>query len=203
MKTYVYILILLATCMFASSGCRANRNLSENSTRNSEFTTTDNSSSSKESTSSTAASNKTHKESTKESTSTTASDQEKSVSQNEYEEENKRKVEYYTDGTIKSIEETNKRRGQTNQTDERGRSLHASNMSDNSTEESETKLESETSETENTQTNIELSGHENEDINKKEDTSTDSRWIQGWEWLAICIPIVVLLGVIYFVRNGK
>lgn len=202
MKTYAYIILLLVSC-YVLSGCRSNRSLSEVSERDTELHITEDTTSSKESSTTTNTTNKTNKDSTKESTSTSTSDQEKSSSENEYEEENKRKFEYYPDGSIKSIEDSSRRRGRTNETNERAGSSNASNLSDNSSEESETNIESQTDETDKTQTNIELSGHESEDINKNEDTSSDSRWIQGWEWLMVIVPIAIVCGAIYLIRNGR
>lgn len=202
MKNYAYIFLLLISIV-ALSSCRSNRSLSEVSKRDTELHITEDTASSKESSSTTSATNKTNKDSTKESTSTSTSDQKKSSSENEYEEENKRKVEYYPDGSIKSIEDSNRRRGRTNETNERAGSFNASNLSDSSSEESETNIESETNDTENTQTNIELSGHESKDINKNEDISSDSRWIQGWEWLMVILPIAIISGIVYLIRNGR
>lgn len=202
MKPYAYIILFLVSC-YAFSSCRSNSSLSEISERDTQLHITEQSSS-----------NTTIKETTNsvvgKTTESNTQENQQSVSEttenkqvDEFEEKEEIKEEFDENGKLKSRTTTNTSRKRLERSDSRAGTHDASSRTESSVDNEQTQETQETDIFQQTENKSEVELVDHEEIDKNEDTSSDSRWIQGWEWLMVILPIAVICGAIYLIRNGR
>ena len=208
MKRYAYIQIIhLCTAVLCSmllfSSCRSNRILAESKVLQETKDTTEQTTESEQSNSTTSTTmDQTTVEDTASSEQTESSNQ-KEAATDEYKEKDTAIDIYDKEGNIRATIRTNERSGRMDRVSESGRSLHASSGSGSS--HGQTRVETETEVDTNKQTDSNKESNTATNINEQIDLSekSDSRWIQGWEWLAVILPIAIVCGIIYLIRNGR
>lgn len=208
MKRYVYIqIILLCTAVLCSmllfSSCRSNRTLAESKILQESKDTTEQTTESEHSnsTASTTMDQTTVEDSV--SSEQTESSNQKEAATDEYKEKDTTIDIYDKDGNIRATIRTNERSGRMDRVSESGRSLHASSGSGSShgqtRVETETEVETNKQTDSNKESNVATNSNEQTKLNEK----SDSRWIQGWEWLAVILPIAIVAGVLYYFNKIK
>lgn len=202
MKTYAYIFIL-TLFVLVHSGCRTNRNLSESSVRDAKLHSLEQSNTNtsvKETTNSTL--DKTIASNTQENAES-VSETAENKQVDEFEKKEEIKEEFDENGNLKSRTTTNTRKGRTERSTSGGRTHDASNRSYSSVGSDKQEETKETDVLQQTEIKSDVELVDHEEIDKEEDTSSDSRWIQGKEWWAVIIPIAVVCGIVYLIRNGR
>lgn len=202
MKLYAYIFII-TLCVLVHSGCRSNRSLSESSTRDIELTVYEKSTSNtatKETTNATL--DKTTESNTQENAeSISETSENKQV--DEFEKTKEVKEEFDKNGNLKSRTTTETSRKRLERSDSRTGTHDASSRSESSVGNEQTQETKETDLNQQTEDKSELELDENEKNSLDDESNTDSRWIQGWEWLMVILPIAVICGIVYLIRNGR
>ena len=202
MKRYAYILTILAL-LVAFNNCRSSRSLSESRKEiTSETIKEQNTTSEQEKSTESSTLDQTVVENSL-SHEQSGSVAEKETATDEYETERTKATFYGEDGKPKLVIETERERGRTDKTNERAGSFHASGESRSDTTATRMETHSEANIDKTSETDKEASFDNNLNVEKNESTDSDSRWIQGWEWLAVIIPIAMIAGIVYLIRNGR
>lgn len=205
MKHYAYILTILIICVVIG-GCRSNRSLQSSSTTAIEANIKEQSTTTEDTqTKATTEVDSTTVENTA-SSEQTVSNSEKETELDEYEWEKSKATIYDKDGNVKAVIESERGRGRTDKATERAGSLHVSSESRSDTTATRMETHSETNIAKIAETDIDIEIQSNQQTNINETSSSDSRIVQGKEWLYVVIPIVVAL-LIYlifrYVRSKK
>lgn len=201
MKTYAYIILLLVS-YYSLSGCRSNRSLSEVSKRDTELHITEKDVSTTQSESTIHAQTNSNKNTDEKAVVSATSENEKLSKTDEFEETTECSIEFNADGSISKITNRTNRRGSVNSTTERAGSSHVSNLSKEGNEQIESNVSSETNVNQTNQTNTDIIVAEKEKQNIEEDNISDSRILQGVEWLYV-VGIVAAAVIFLLIRYGR
>lgn len=201
MKIYAYIFILLV--FITLGGCRSHRSFSQTSERNTELQTKDQSTSNTQLQETTNSAVEKTTESNTQENAESISEATENKQVDEFEKKKEIKEEFDENGNIKSRTTTETERGRLERSDSRAGTHDASNRSESSVGNEKRQESIETKIDQLTESNSESNLHEQEKANLDDESNTDSRWIQGSEWLYVIIPIAIICGVIYWLSKWK